>query len=156
MAWILPAGPGPLWPRMVRTVFCLRQSQTRMTLSSEAETRSLPSGVKTTLWILAMCPPESSWRIGPSLLFFSRCAALKGCRSSATVSVCSRPPRNSLSFTLAPGSLSPMPATKRSLFSTSRPSTEMITSWARMPARAAGPLARGLITFTPRGASQPS
>jgi hypothetical protein len=40
--------------------------QTRISLSSDTETRERPSGVKTISLIFALCPPGSIWRKGGS------------------------------------------------------------------------------------------
>ena len=66
MAKILPGSPGALSPRMMRVVFPVARSHTRMVLSSEAETSCLPSGVKVMSLISAICPPVSSMSCGRS------------------------------------------------------------------------------------------
>ena len=60
----LPSWLRPTWPRMMRSVLPLCQSQTRIVLSSEADTSCVPSGVKAMPLISAMCAPLSSCRIG--------------------------------------------------------------------------------------------
>src|SRR5215510_5651675 len=67
IAPILPKSAGPVSPRMTRNVWRDARSQTRIVLSSEAETSCLLSGVKASAVMGAVWAPRSwtSWIRGP-------------------------------------------------------------------------------------------